>query len=90
LHILSPDPQSVYQISPSLPLDSQKLHIIINGPSGLQQVTVYMDGLSLFTLTASPFEMWWMLQPGQHTLFAIGLLDDGSIIRSPDVTFTVQ
>lgn len=90
LLILSPDPQTVYRISSTLPLDAQKIRIAIAGPGELRDVTIYLDGAPLITLQGPPFETLWALQVGQHTLYATGIAAGGEELVSQTVQFTVK
>lgn len=90
LLILSPDPQTIYRLSPTLPLDAQKIRIAIAGPGELRSVTIYLDGAPLITLQELPFETLWVLQVGQHTLYATGSTGDGEELVSETVQFTVK
>jgi hypothetical protein len=90
LLVLSPDRQTVFRISPTLPLDAQKIRITIAGPGELRDVTIYLDDVPLATLHQPPFEMLWTLQAGQHVLYATGIMADGEELRSEIVAFTVK
>lgn len=89
LHILSPDPNTVYQISPRLPLSSQQVPFQVVAAGTIQSLTFSLDGQPLGTLTAAPFELWWTLAPGAHTLQAEAHLADGQSISSAPVQFQV-
>jgi membrane peptidoglycan carboxypeptidase len=89
LHILSPDPDTVYQISPRLPLSSQQVPFQVVAAGVIQSLTFSLDGQSLGTLTAAPFELWWTLAPGAHTLRAEARLADGQSVSSAPVQFQV-
>ena len=88
LQIISPDPNTVYQISPRLPLSSQQIPFQAAGAS-LQSVTYRLDGQPLGPLTTAPYEYWWTLAPGRHTLIAEALQANGQQITSLPVSFQV-
>ena len=90
LRLLSPAPNATYRISGSVPADSQRLHIEAVGESGLQEVTLWLDGEKLVTLAAPPYETWWMLQPGEHQAWVEGLTAEGERVRSDVVWFQVE
>jgi membrane carboxypeptidase/penicillin-binding protein PbpC len=83
LRIISPDPNTVYQISPRLPLSSQQIPFQAVG-AGVTAVTYRLDGAVLGTVTGSPFELWWTLAAGRHTLVA-----EAQAAKSAPVEFEV-
>ena len=89
LHISSPDPNTVYQISPRLPRPSQQVPFQVVAAGPLQSVTFSLDGQALGTVSAAPFELWWALTPGRHTLQAQARLADGQSVTSDEVQFEV-
>lgn len=90
LRLLAPAPNATYRISGSVPADSQRLHLEAVGESGLQEVTLWLDGEKLAALAAPPYEAWWALQPGEHQAWAEGVTADGEIMRSEVVSFNVE
>jgi len=90
LRLLSPAPNSTYRISGSLPADVQRLHLEAVGESGLQEVTLWLDGELLAKLYAVPYEAWWTLQPGEHQAWAAGVTADGEMVKSEMVQFWVE
>ncbi len=89
LRLLAPDPYTIFQISPVLPADTQRLRLTAAVPPGTQSVTYTLDGEALGTVDAAPWELWYTLQPGAHELVAHATLSDGSTQTSPAVPFTV-
>ncbi len=90
LIIASPDAYNVYRVAAGLPLDTQKLHIVAAGPPGLHDVTIYLDGVPLTVIASPPFETWWVLEIGEHTVSATGVTAEGKTITSGEVPFTVN
>jgi hypothetical protein len=90
LIIASPDAQTVYRISPTLPLDAQRLRMVVTGPPGLHDVVFYVDGHPLGMVAAAPFELWWTLEIGTHTFYATGVTATGETITSEERPFTVN
>lgn len=88
--ISSPDPQTVYQISPRLPRESQRVpfRLITNQP--ITSVTFLLNNSEIATITASPFEVWWPLEAGTYTLFARATLASGEVVESAPVEFRVE
>jgi membrane carboxypeptidase/penicillin-binding protein PbpC len=89
LRIISPDANTVYQISPRLPLDNQRIPLRVAAAGPLREVTYYLDEAALETVGAAPFEAWWALAPGAHTLRAEARLATGEVVASETVAFRV-
>ena len=89
LRISSPDPNTVYQVSPRLPRPSQQVPFQVIAVGPLQSVTFNLDGQALGTVSAAPFQLWWALAPGRHTLQAQARLADGQSVSSEAVEFQV-
>jgi len=90
LQIISPDPNTVYQISPRLPRAAQQIPLRALAGEPLSSVTFVLDGQPLATVEAAPFEVWWALAPGRHTLTAEGRAKNGGTVRSEMVGFVVN
>ncbi len=89
LVIASPDAYTIYELSPALPAEAQRLRIVAVGPPDLRAVVIYLDGAPLAELTDPPFEVWWPLEVGQHTLYAAGITPSGQRLLSSERLFTV-
>jgi membrane carboxypeptidase/penicillin-binding protein PbpC len=89
LRLLLPDPYTVYQLNPMLPLDSQKIRFSVAVPSDTKSVTYWIDGQQVETLTDAPFSTWWALIPGKHKLKATAALENGNTVTSEETIFTV-
>jgi penicillin-binding protein 1C len=90
LQIVSPDPQTVFQITPRLPHDSQQIPFRVVAAQPVPAVTYVLDQQALPAITAAPFEYWWVLQPGTHTLYAEARLLNGETVRSTEIQFSVN
>ncbi len=90
LQISSPDPNTVYQISPRLPQASQQIPLRAIASVPLASVTFVLDGRPLALVTEAPFEWWWVLEPGAHSLVAEGKLANGESVASGAVRFVVN
>src|SRR5690606_27411406 len=77
LIVTSPDAQSIFRINPGLPLDAQQIRVAAAGPPGLHDVTLFLDGQPLAMLSAPPFEAYWQIAPGEHTVRARGVTASG-------------
>ncbi len=90
LQITSPDPNTIYQISPRLPRASQQILFRALTHVTVREVTFILDGQRLPPVSAPPYEMWWALMPGDHVLLAEGGLTSGVTAQSAVVNFTVR
>lgn len=89
LRLLEPDPYTVFQISPVLPLDTQRLRLTVAVPPGTQSVTYQMDGQRIGSVGEAPWVLWWNLQLGAHELVAVATMTDGTLQVSEPIPFTV-
>lgn len=89
ISISSPDPQTVFQISPRLPRESQRVPFRLYTSQPLSEVTFLLNDQPVGTLTASPFEWWWPLAPGAFRLQAQARLASGETVVTEAVSFTV-
>jgi hypothetical protein len=89
LQIISPDANTVYRLSPRLPLEAQRIPLRVAAAGPLREVTYYLDDTALATVAAAPFEAWWALAPGAHTLRAEARLATGAVVASETIEFSV-
>ncbi len=87
--LLSPDPYTIYRLSPQLPADQQRIRFTVAVPTNAQSVTYVLDGIRLGTIDETPFALWWSLQPGEHDLVAEVTLRDGSVLTTEAIHFQV-
>jgi 1A family penicillin-binding protein len=92
LLMVSPDPWTVYRISPRLPVSEQR--IVVEARPGadarLAQVALLADGRPVATLAQPPFRALWTLTPGEHAFQAVGHDASGKITESEIVVVTVM
>jgi penicillin-binding protein 1C len=89
LQIITPDANTVFQISPRLPRASQQIPFRVAAVGPLSSVSYRLDEQLLGTATGAPFEWWWALEAGTHTLTADARLTSGERLTSEAITFTV-
>ena len=89
LRLLAPDPYTIFQISPLMPVESQRLRFTVGAAPGTESVTYTLDGAMLGVVDESPWEVWWTLAQGDHELVATAVMADGSTATSAAVPFTV-
>jgi membrane carboxypeptidase/penicillin-binding protein PbpC len=89
LHLLQPDPYTVYQLSPVVPFDTQKIRFAAAVSPGTKQLTYLLDDQPIDSVSAEPWETWWALVPGKHILKATATLEDGRTETSDPTIFIV-
>lgn len=90
LRITSPDPNTVFQISPRLPRESQKIPFRAMAAEPVVALMFVLDGVAVGTVTDAPLEWWWALEAGVHTLQAQAVLENGEVVVSEAIQFTVN
>jgi penicillin-binding protein 1C len=89
LRLLSPDPYTIFQLSPLTPLDTQRLRVTVAAPAGTRSVTYRLDDQIIGQVDASPWVVWWQLALGDHELIATAAMNDGTQQTSAPVKFSV-
>ena len=94
LRLTSPDPNRVYTLDPSLPVNAQQVLIaaLLGEGSGevAGPITLLADGEPLANVAAPDYTAWWPLRAGQHTFLAVATRPDGTQIESAPVTVRVE
>ncbi|MCS7283302.1 MAG: penicillin-binding protein 1C [Anaerolineae bacterium] len=92
LVITHPDNGTVYRLSPVVPMAYQAIRVAVRPADGVRiaEVTLYVDGEPLATLTTPPYEALWTLQVGEHTFLAEGRDPEGRILQSAPVSIRVS
>lgn len=89
LRLLEPDPYTVFQLSPLIPREAQRLRLTVGAPPNAARVTYWMDGEAIGTADAAPWALWWPLELGAHELIARAELVDGGEQVSAAIPFRV-
>ncbi len=89
LRILSPDPYTIYQLTPVTPFETQAIRFTAAVPAGTQRVTYQLDDKDIGSADAAPWSVWWSLLPGQHQLTAVATFADGTTQSSAPLPFSV-
>ena len=90
LTITSPINNTTYRITPDLDLSAQQLAFSALADANLTQVTFYVDGLEIAMLSSPPFQTWWTLSVGTHRFWAQGETTSGELLKSREITITVE
>jgi hypothetical protein len=89
LILTSPTDNTTYRLSPNFDLSAQQLNISALADSNFKQVTFFVDGVAIATISAPPFQTWWMLAVGEHRFWAEGIKMNGEKMKSNEVRVTV-
>jgi len=89
LVLVSPRPNTTYRITPNLNSSAQQLLLEALAGQGVLQITFWVDGKLLASVSESPFQAWWPLSAGEHQIWAQGVNANGETIKSDVVTITV-
>ena len=89
LRIGSPDPYTVYQLSPLLPAEAQRLRLAALAPAAARSVHFLLNGVEVGRAEQAPWQTWWTLETGQFTLVALATLANGAQQQSRPITFSV-
>lgn len=89
IRLLNPDPYTIYEVSGTVPIDTQRLRFTVGTPPETREVLYVMDGRAIGKAFESPWDMWWTLEIGQHRLTAVATLADGTIQESDEIFFSV-
>lgn len=90
VRLLSPDPYTVFRLTPLVPPESQRIRLRIVVPAEAEQVVYRINGEPVATAHAAPFDAWWALEPGEHALGADVTLADGAVLSAVEVPFRVS
>jgi penicillin-binding protein 1C len=90
LRLISPSSGSIYNLTPGLDPETQKLLMEAVGEPGLEHVTIWVDGNLVGSFEHEPYQAWWTLVAGEHQAWAEGTLQDGTKVVSERVPFTVE
>ncbi|RMG76432.1 MAG: PBP1A family penicillin-binding protein [Chloroflexi bacterium] len=94
LRLLQPDPYTIFQISPLIPIDAQRIRFRAAVPPGTQSLTFTLfdetgESVVQQTITQEPWAMWWQLKTGAYSLQATATLDDGAVQTTDALYFAV-
>jgi 1A family penicillin-binding protein len=87
----SPDPFSVFRLSPALPLGDQRIEVAARPAEEavIAELILYVDDEPLAKLATPPYRSVWTLTPGEHAFHAEGYDPTGRRLTSEPVYVTV-
>jgi hypothetical protein len=88
--MISPEPESNYQISDKLALSDQQLPIEAAAGQGVTGISLLVDDRQLGSCTSGPYLLWWQFSAGIHQFWAQGISADGQTVKSNLVQITVK
>ncbi len=88
--VRSPDPYTLFEISPILPEDSQQIRLLAAVPHDTVEVRYTINGREVSRVTEAPYEAWWTLDNGEFTLETEVIRANGTRLQLDPVPFTVQ
>lgn len=89
LRLLEPDPYTEFELSPIVPIETQRIRFTVGTSPNTISVTYFMDDVPIGTVIEAPWDIWWQLELGAHELVAEATLADGSTERSESIRFGV-
>ena len=94
VRLLTPDPHTIFQLTPVIPFDAQQIKLSVAVPSGTREVAYWLrDAEGTETLIervyTEPYWSWWALKPGEYEVLARVTFADGSQQESAAVPFRV-
>ncbi|MDW8299534.1 MAG: penicillin-binding protein 1C [Anaerolineae bacterium] len=94
VRLLTPDPNTIFQLTPVIPREAQRIKLSVAVPSGTREVSYWLrsaDGQEMLIATVynEPYWAWWQLELGNYAIIARARLADGSEQESEPVRFRV-
>jgi len=90
IFLVSPPQNSAFRLSTSTDSASQRLKIEAIGEPGLRQVSLWVDGERIASLTNVPYKAWWTLIAGVHQVWAEAIRNNGEWVKSEIIYLTVE
>ncbi|MFN7209509.1 MAG: penicillin-binding protein 1C [Aggregatilineales bacterium] len=94
VRLLTPDPHTLFQLTPVAPRETQRIRLSVAVPSGTREVSYWLrNAQGEETLIAAvydePYWAWWQLEVGSYAIIARARLADGSEQESEPVPLRV-
>jgi membrane carboxypeptidase/penicillin-binding protein PbpC len=91
IEIVSPFQNDRFRLSKALPREDQRLMIEARagGQASFAQVTLFVDDQALESFASSPYQTWWILEPGEHHIHAVGRTAAGKEYTSEPIMVIV-
>jgi penicillin-binding protein 1C len=82
VRLLSPDPYTVYELSPIVPVETQRIRLRAVAPDDAVSVTYLLNGEDVGSAEEAPYSVWWQLALGNYEVIAIATMPDGTTLQS--------
>jgi penicillin-binding protein 1C len=94
LRVLSPDPYTIFQISPVTPIETQRVRLRAAAPASAEQVTIRLEEAERGvvyeeTFSDAPYTDWWVLEIGDFTMHVSVMTADGTVHSTDPHYFSV-
>jgi penicillin-binding protein 1C len=89
IQVISPRQNATYQITSDYAAEGQQILIEIAVGSGVSEVSVWVDGMQMALFSSPPYQVWWPLEAGDHTIWAQGVNLQGETVTSEEIGITV-
>ena len=90
VRLRSPDPYTVFQLSPLIPTAYQQIRLQVIAPQAAVSVEYLLNDEVIAASDTAPFDVWWPLAIGDHVMVAEVMLDNGETLTSEAVPFQVR
>jgi penicillin-binding protein 1C len=87
--LISPRTNTSYRLDPTFDPSAQQILIEAVADAGITQITLWVDGVQLAVLAASPYQAFWQLSVGEHRFWATGVTASGEMVTSETILITV-
>jgi 1A family penicillin-binding protein len=88
--LTSPDPNTILTLDPHLPRDAQRIEVAAQVSTDAARVEFVADGQMWASVASAPYRAWWVIEPGQHRIQAVAVMQDGARIASEPVVVEVD
>ena len=90
IFMVSPGQNTTYYLSEQVPAETQRIHIQAAVQLNAQEVSFWVDGERIASLSAPPYETWWPAEEGEHQVWAQAITTEGDEILSEIVSYNVR
>ncbi|MEM9775402.1 MAG: penicillin-binding protein 1C [Chloroflexota bacterium] len=89
LAIVSPSPNVIYRIAPSLPAEVQKIEIEAITNLDATELVILLNDRPLESFSSPPYVAFWQIEEGDYDLVARAIFEDGTVQDSEPIPFSV-
>lgn len=90
LTLISPRPNTTYQLTTDVSQSVQQLQVQAVVGQGFAKVNLWVDGKLLATFAGPPYTAWWSLSVGKHTFRVDGVTSTNETVTGPSIEITVE